>query len=137
MIIGSVITALSLPVYFYLGNQFGGSGLALATSIGLLCFAISTLFVYSSHYGGIKIKSILRGLLQGLVIGTLAVGLSQLGMNGLSAYTVALPTWLSSLLMIGMGCMGILLVLACCLPLLATAERDFIGKILNKLLRRT
>ena len=67
MLIGTVVTALALPVYYHLMKHLDAPGLALATSFGVAANAALTLVMLNVVYGGIGFRSLASGLLKGLV----------------------------------------------------------------------
>jgi putative peptidoglycan lipid II flippase len=72
MLLGTAITAVSLPVYAALAAGMAGPGLALATSIGLTLYALATLALYSRVYGAVGGLRLLGALGRGLLVGALA-----------------------------------------------------------------
>ncbi len=66
MILGSVVTVASLPLYWFLNQSFGLLGLAAATSIGMSVNAIATLVVFRIQGGGLPVLPVVLGSLRGL-----------------------------------------------------------------------
>lgn len=66
MIFGSVLTLLTLPIYWLLNEQFGLPGLAMATTIGMTLNALGTIVVYRARGGILPLKPIVAGSLRGL-----------------------------------------------------------------------
>ena len=66
MILGSVVTVLSAPLYWYLNGQYGLPGLAASTTIGMSVNAVATLVVFRTRGGHLPIAPIATGAFRGL-----------------------------------------------------------------------
>lgn len=80
MIIGTVVVAISLPVYWWLYHTMSVTGLALATTIGISLNALATLLVYRYHTGTLPLRPIGAGMVRGTVF-ALACGLAAWGVR--------------------------------------------------------
>lgn len=79
MIIGTVVVAVSLPIYWWLYDLLEVRGLAIATTAGITLNAVATVWVYRWRAGTLPLRPILAGCARGGVIATA---------SGLAAYVV-------------------------------------------------
>lgn len=78
MILGTVVTVLTAPIYWFLNEQFGLPGLAASTTIGMTASAIATVLVFRARGGVLPVGPVLAGLGRGLLF-ALACGLPAWG----------------------------------------------------------
>ncbi|MCA9564267.1 MAG: oligosaccharide flippase family protein, partial [Myxococcales bacterium] len=74
MVVGTIVTLLSLPVYIFLYENFALPGLALSTSVGLALNAVATIVVYQVAYGGLRLRALGVGFLRTIVVSVCAGG---------------------------------------------------------------
>lgn len=134
MILGSIVTVLSVPIYYLLNQRYGLQGLALSTTIGMSVNAVATVVVFRSRGGMLPIAPVGVGALRGLVFAALC---------GVPAYLTAgalqdleLTGLVHNLVVLGGGA-GVFAVIA---VLLAAIWRPdelevVVAKILRKLKR--
>jgi putative peptidoglycan lipid II flippase len=67
MLIGTVVVAISLPIYWWLYREFGVRGLAASTSIGISLNAVATVLVYRYRIGSLPLGPIGAGLGRGAI----------------------------------------------------------------------
>ncbi len=131
MWLGTVIAALAVVLYFWLGNQYGARGLAAAGAIGMSINAGGTLFLLRALHGGPSLDALAR-------TGTRAVAIA--GVSGTVAFVI--PPF-------GTGLVGALLDLAVGgavfggLALLGiqavgdAPQREAVAAVLRRLMRRS
>ncbi len=129
MIIGSVVVAVSAPVYFLLNEKYGVVGLPVATSVGITLNACTLLTVYKLRYKQLELMMPLSGLLRGLAFGAAC---------GIPAYLAGHHIYDASSQWIATGALaaifGIFGAIAAVIILIKTPpELEF---VLNKLKRR-
>lgn len=135
MVIGTIVTSLSLPLYWALCQGMAAPGLALATSAGVSLNAIATVAVLSRRYGSIDMGSVMRGSGRGLLTAATAAAplvLLRWGVDRLVGGPSALAAWFE-LALAGALFAGLVLVVA---HRLGGPEAALIDRIVNKLLRR-
>lgn len=71
MIIGSVVLALTLPVYYVLDQTFGVAGLAAATSVGITMNVVGTVVVYRRKSGYLPLRGVVVSFVRALVFAVL------------------------------------------------------------------
>ncbi len=67
MLIGTVVVAVSLPIYWGLYHVMGVAGLAAATSIGITLNAVATVLVYRFRTGTLPLDTVGAGLGRGAI----------------------------------------------------------------------
>ena len=93
MLIASLITVLAVPVYCWLGGAMGHSGLALATTIGMMATGCATLWALHRRIG-LKLAEILSSTARSTVVVALAGLLTWIALQwiGESSYLLVLVT---------------------------------------------
>jgi putative peptidoglycan lipid II flippase len=74
MIVGTVVVAVSLPVYLVLVDRFDVVGLATASSIAMTLSAVTTIGVYRWRAGTLPLLPLAKGFGRGLLVAALAGG---------------------------------------------------------------
>jgi putative peptidoglycan lipid II flippase len=77
-LIGTVVTGLSLPIYWQLSLAYGARGLALALAICLTLSCLATLVVYQRKYGFLDLRGIGTSILKGLSVAAVVIAPSAL-----------------------------------------------------------
>ncbi len=72
MVIGTIIVAVSLPIYMFLVDRFDVVGLATASSVAMTLSAMTTIGVYRWRAGALPLRPVLAGLGRGLVVAGLS-----------------------------------------------------------------
>lgn len=129
MVVGTVVTALSLPVYAALGESFGARGLALATSSGLAVTLVGTIAWYQVRYGGLRVGRLGASAAKGLAVATAAGVPSYLLVGRGPDLAAALPAPLVPwVLVAGSGALFALALLVAT-PLLGGVEGQAVRKL--------
>lgn len=104
MLIGTVVVAIALPIYWALYDAFGVWGLAGGTSIGISLNALATVLVYRWRTGALPLGPIAAGLGRGAIFAA-AAGAAAWGVRHLASPHVTLDAPLETF---GMLCaMGV------------------------------
>ena len=136
MVITTVVTGLSIPVYWVLSQQYGLVGLAMASCIGMALQATSIVVFYRRKNVHFMPQKIIRFMAIGLVLGVVAGGGSAIGMALCGFLTIPSHGLEVFVQLCVAGCLG--LIPTCLVARFALPEefRAFVGKIRRKILRR-
>ncbi|MBQ9816054.1 MAG: murein biosynthesis integral membrane protein MurJ [Proteobacteria bacterium] len=132
MILTTIVTLISLPVYYFLSQWMGLPGLALASCIGMAMQASSIVIFYHRRNVHFKPLKIVRAMGTGIVFGLIAAAGSYGGLWLVRQIQMESHLW-KVLLELGIpGCIGVCLV---CIFARFLIPEEFMG-FLSKIRRR-
>ena len=134
MIMTTCVTAISLPIYWFLSREFGLMGLAMASVIGMCLQATSIVLFYRRRNAFFKPLWLLRSAGMGVLLFGATAGGAYAGLKIAKAISVFSTPTLSVLWTLAIaGTMGVLAVgiLAC--VIMPQTLKAFIHKVLRKL----
>ncbi|MBQ1266217.1 MAG: murein biosynthesis integral membrane protein MurJ [Proteobacteria bacterium] len=134
MIMTTCVTAISLPIYWFLSREFGLMGLAMASVIGMCLQATSIVLFYRRRNAFFKPFWLLRSAGMGVLLFGATAGGAYAGLKIAKAISVFSTPTLSALWTLAIaGTMGVLAVgiLAC--VIMPQTLKAFIHKVLRKL----
>ena len=74
MILTTIVTAVSIPVYILLSQNFGAKGIAIASCIGMAMQALCVMYFYSRRNEHFHPSVLVKPALKGLALGAVAAG---------------------------------------------------------------
>lgn len=122
MILGSVIVALTWPLYPTLSARFGVTGVATASAIALSINALSIVVLYRVMHGGPVLTRGLRGLLEGALAAAAPTALCVWGFNRIETFETQ-PAILFAAMAAAYALLGLPILLAVGGPAAAAVRR--------------
>ncbi len=135
MILTTIMTLVSLPVYYFLSQSFGLAGLAMASCVGMALQAGSIVTFYHRKNTYFKPAKIIRAMGTGLLLGGLAAVGSWVGLWLVSQFEISSHIWRILIELCVSGFIGLILV---CIParfLIPDEFNGFVSKVKKKVLR--
>lgn len=138
MVITSVVTILSIPIYWLMAKYFGVEGLAISSTIGMTLQAVTVIAFYKHKNNFLSIRKILVAILQGSLLAILAGAGSYLGLKLCASLNLFSDGGtLSAFFTLAIsGCLGLALVLPAARFICPDEFKGFFNKILRKLKKK-
>lgn len=136
MILTTVVTLISLPIYYFLSQAYGLTGLAAASCLGMAMQAASIVIFYRRKNVHFKPFNIIRAIFIGLLLGGATAGGSYAGLWLANLVNISSHTWN---ILWDLSISGVLgLFLACIVARFVIPDelKGFTAKLRKKLLRR-
>ena len=136
MILSTVATLASLPVYYFMSKLYGLPGLAAASCIGMAFQASIVVLFYRTRNAHFHPTTLLKYVLIGAVFCALSSAGSYAGLKLVSLIEIGSHTWRILLELAAGGILGSLLAAVAAFFIIPNELKAMTSKIRRKLLRR-
>lgn len=136
MVITTMVTLISIPIYYGLSQMFGLRGLAISSCIGMMLQSCAIVYFYHRKNAYFKPTKILYAMYKGIVLGGVAAGGSYLGLQIVHALP-EMPHLVTILLELCMaGGLGLILTAILSRFIIPNEFKGFVSKVQRKILRK-
>ena len=136
MIITTIVTLISLPIYWLCSKTFGLNGLAIGSVIGMCMQSSAIVYFYHRQNRAFKPLNLLKAGAIGLLLAAITAAGSYAGLKAVDLIAIESRTW-QILFQLGVsGILGTILAAIAARFLIPDLFRAFSKKVTRKLLRR-